>query len=199
MSTGILRDTGAYNQNSGTLDVSINGTKAGTQYDQFNPTTATLSGILNISRPTGFIPSIGSTFKIMNFTSETGTFATVNGLPINSTEHFTITYQPTDVLLTVVPGPVLKAPQHAKPMSETQTTAPINIRDSGQLLSMLDNAVPGPGGRLTVSHRNHIDHAVNANRINADRMMKADRGMADIRHMREREVINPLAGGRRAF
>src|SRR5690348_5216306 len=40
----------------------------------------------------------------MNFSSETGTFSTVNGLSINSKEHFTITYQPTDVLLTVVSG-----------------------------------------------------------------------------------------------
>jgi hypothetical protein len=40
----------------------------------------------------------------MNFGSETGTFGTVNGLAINSTEHFTVTYQPTDVLLTVVSG-----------------------------------------------------------------------------------------------
>jgi hypothetical protein len=50
------------------------------------------------------VPSIGSTFKIMNFTSETGMFATVNGLAINSAEHFIITYQPTDVLLSVVSG-----------------------------------------------------------------------------------------------
>ncbi len=102
--TGILKDTGAYSQNSGTLDISIDGKTAGTQFDQLNPTTASLNGTLNISRPTGFVPTIGSTFKIMNFTSETGTFATVNGLAINGTEHFTITYQPTDVLLTVVSG-----------------------------------------------------------------------------------------------
>ncbi len=102
--TGILKDTGTYTQNSGTLDISIEGTTAGTQFDQLNPTKATLSGTLNISRPTGFVPNIGNTFKIMNFTSETGTFATVNGLAINGTEHFTITYQPTDVLLTVVSG-----------------------------------------------------------------------------------------------
>ena len=103
--TGILKDTGTYTQNSGTLDISIDGTTAGTQYDQLNPTTAILSGTLNINRPTNFVPSIGSAFKIMNFSSETGTFSTVNGLAINSTEHFTITYQSTDVLLTVVSGP----------------------------------------------------------------------------------------------
>ena len=68
-----------------------------------------------LSRPTGFVPSIGSTFKIMNFTSETGTFATVNGLGINTSEHFTITYQGTDVLLTVAPGP-------AGPLSRGQHT-----------------------------------------------------------------------------
>jgi len=107
--TGILTDIGAYNQNTGTLDISINGTTAGTKYDQLNPTTASLSGTLNIGRPTNFVPSIGSTFKIMNFTSETGTFGTVNGLSINNTEHFTLTYQPTDVLLTVVSGPVAPA------------------------------------------------------------------------------------------
>jgi hypothetical protein len=213
--TGILRDTGAYSQNGGILDISINGTTAGTKYDQLNPTTASLSGTLNISRPTGFIPSIGSTFKIMNFTSETGTFATVNGLSVNSTEHFTITYQPTDVLLTVVSGPGPRAPHHVFNVGSSPANVPeqrcaarqshargadvINITDSGQLLSMLDNAVPGPSGRLTISHPNHIDHVVNADRINADRMMKADRGMADIRHMRERGVINPLGGGRRAF
>jgi len=102
--TGILKDTGAYTQNSGTLDIAINGTTAGTKFDQLNPTTANLSGTLNISRPTGFIPAIGNTFKIMNFSSETGTFATVNGTAINPSEHFTVTIQPTDVLLTVVAG-----------------------------------------------------------------------------------------------
>jgi hypothetical protein len=101
---GILKETGAYNQNSGTLDITINGKTAGTQYDQFNPTTASLSGTLNIDRLSSFIPTIGSTFKIMSFSSETGTFGMVNGLAINSTEHFSVTYQPTDVLLTVVSG-----------------------------------------------------------------------------------------------
>jgi hypothetical protein len=52
----------------------------------------------------GFVPTIGSTFKIVNFSSETGKFSTVNGLIINNKEHFTIKYQGTDVLLTVVSG-----------------------------------------------------------------------------------------------
>jgi hypothetical protein len=108
--TGILTDTGSYTQNStGTLDIGIRGTTPGTQYDQLNPTTANLNGTLNINL-FGFVPSIGSTFDIMNFSSESGHFSTVNGLAVNSQEHFTVTYQATDVLLTVVAGPCC-APQ----------------------------------------------------------------------------------------
>lgn len=107
--TGILKDTGAYTQNSsGVLNISIAGTTAGTQYDQLNPTSASLNGTLNITRPTGFVPTVGSTFKILNFSSETGTFAKVNGLTINSTENFTLTYQPSDVLLTVTAASAAK-------------------------------------------------------------------------------------------
>lgn len=103
--TGILKDTGAYTQNpTGILNVLVAGTTAGSEYDQLNPTTASLNGTLNIKLASGFVPAIGSTFKILNYTSETGTFATVTGLAINSGEHFTLTYQSSDVLLTVVSG-----------------------------------------------------------------------------------------------
>ena len=105
--TGILKDTGTFTQTStGTLDISIGGTTAGTKYDELNPATASLNGTLNISLINGFVPTVGSTFDIMNFNSESGTFATVNGLSINSNEHFSITYQGKDVLLTVVSGPM---------------------------------------------------------------------------------------------
>jgi len=104
-STGVLTDSGAYAQTAtGKLDVSIGGTTVGSKYDQLKTTTSSLNGTLNISLINGFVPTIGSTFKIVTFNSETGQFSTVNGLPINSSEHFTITYQGTDVLLTVASG-----------------------------------------------------------------------------------------------
>jgi hypothetical protein len=89
--TGILTDKGSFTQGSnGVLDISIGGTTAGTKFDQLNVTgTATLSGTLNISLIKGFVPTIGQTFKIVNG-SETGSFLTVNGLAINSSEHFSI-------------------------------------------------------------------------------------------------------------
>jgi hypothetical protein len=102
--TGILTGKGAYTQGSnGILDVSIGGTTAGTQFDQLNPTTAALNGTLNISLIKGFVPTIGQTFKIMNFASATGMFAHCT-CAINSSEHFAITYQGRDVLLTAVAG-----------------------------------------------------------------------------------------------
>lgn len=75
----------------------------------------------------------------------------------------------------------------------------IDVQNSGQLLSLLDGAVPGRDGRLKVPHNNQR-HAVNADRVNLDRMMKADRDIADIRHTRDRGVINNRIGaGTRAF
>jgi hypothetical protein len=69
-----------------------------------NSTTASLAGTLNLKLVNGFVPTLGTTLKILDFSSETGQFTTVNGSAINSSEHFAITYQATDVLLTVVSG-----------------------------------------------------------------------------------------------
>jgi hypothetical protein len=100
---GILTDHGTYTQgSSGTLDIFIDGTTAGTKYDQLNVTSAQLNGTLQINMPSGFTPTLGSTFKIING-SESGAFAHCN-CAINANEHFQITYQGTDVLLTVVAG-----------------------------------------------------------------------------------------------
>lgn len=103
--TGILSDSGAYTQNAaGSLDIAIGGTTAGAKFDELKSTTASLGGTLNLSLINGYVPTIGSKFKIVDYSSESGQFATVNGLAINSSEHFTVTYQGADVLLTVVSG-----------------------------------------------------------------------------------------------
>jgi hypothetical protein len=75
----------------------------------------------------------------------------------------------------------------------------INIPNSGQLLSLLEGSVPGSDGRLRVP-RDKQRPAANADRLNVSRMIKADRDMADVRHMRDRGVINNrLGSGARAF
>jgi FecR protein len=85
-------------------------------------------------------------------------------------------------------------PVHGKGMKKV-----INIKDSAQLLALLDGGVPGRDGRVRVPHHRHR-HGANADRLNFNRMMKADRDMADIRRTRDRGVtINRPGSGTRAF
>jgi len=96
-----------YTQNSGgSLNIQIGGLTVGTQYSQLAVANGvSLHGTLNIKLINSFVPAIGNTFTILTASAVSGTFATVNGLSINSGEHFTIKYNPTNVTLTVVSGP----------------------------------------------------------------------------------------------
>ncbi|MGA2739325.1 MAG: hypothetical protein ABSG65_18030 [Bryobacteraceae bacterium] len=106
-STGELQVNGTYAQNSGgALDVTIGGTTAGAKFDQLNVSgAATLNGTLNITLASGYTPAVGNTFDILNASSIGGDFSTINGLAINSSEHFTVTTVDGDeIVLTVVSG-----------------------------------------------------------------------------------------------
>jgi len=105
--TGILTVSSTYTQSSnGVLDMSIGGTTQGTQYDELKVSgAATLNGTLNISLVNKFTPTVGQTFDILNGASLTGAFSTINGLSINSSEHFSPSQSATDIILTVVSGP----------------------------------------------------------------------------------------------
>jgi len=96
-----------YTQNSsGSFNVQIGGLTVGKQYSQLAVANgASLNGTLNVTLINNFVPAIGNTFTILTGSAVSGTFATVNGLSINSGEHFTIKYNPTNVTLTVVSGP----------------------------------------------------------------------------------------------
>ncbi len=103
------------------------------------------------------------------------------------------------------PQPLSQAPPFGpatpgNPTNGKRARTVINVRNSGQLLSLLDGAVPGRDGRLRVPRQNQR-HPGNADRLNVTRSMtKADRDVADIRHMRDRGVINNrLGSGARAF
>jgi hypothetical protein len=96
-------------------------------------------------------------------------------------------------------APPFDAPTPGNPTNGKRARTVINIKNSGQLLTLLDGAVPGRDGRLSVPRHNHRQ-AGNADRLNVTRMTKADRDMADIRRMRDRGVVNNrLGSGTRAF
>ena len=65
---------------------------------------------MNLELINNFTPTLGTTFDIMNFSSETGTFVTINGTKINQNEHFKVSVNATNVMLDVVPGSVSPGP-----------------------------------------------------------------------------------------
>jgi hypothetical protein len=100
---GELTVSGAYTQSgAGAFDADLGGTTAGTQYDVLDITsTATLGGVLNVDLISGFKPTVGETFDIMDYSSETGTFTTLNLPKLTGGDTWSISYNPTDVVLTV--------------------------------------------------------------------------------------------------
>ena len=103
---GTLSITGSYTQQSrGVLDIYIGGTTAGTFGELVISNGASLGGILTIKLANGIVPVVGDSFTILSGSAVSGTFATVNGESINSSEHFQVNYTSTAVTLTVVSGP----------------------------------------------------------------------------------------------
>jgi len=90
---------------AGTLKINLDGIKADTNYYALNISgVATLSGTLDLT--TGFTPVVGDTWDILNYKSETGSFAIVN-LPTAPTgDHYVFNCGATDCTLTLDSGPV---------------------------------------------------------------------------------------------
>jgi fibronectin-binding autotransporter adhesin len=96
---------GSYTQGSGgTLTLNLDGTTAGTNYYALNISgAATLGGTLDLT--TGFAPAVGDTWDILNYTSETGSFATVD-LPTAPTgDHYVFSCGAKECTLTLDSGP----------------------------------------------------------------------------------------------
>ena len=135
-STGVLTVSKTYGQNaSGVLDISIGGTTAGTKYDQLNIAgSASLNGTLNLSLINGFVPTVGTTFEILNAGSVSGTFSAVHGTAINGSEHFVVSCDATDCDVTVASGaaipakPSLGAPSTHGAVLSPRTSLSNNLR-----------------------------------------------------------------------
>jgi hypothetical protein len=95
--------TGTYSQD-GILSTGIGGTTVGTQYSQLKAGHAELGGKLAAPLLSGFTPTVGQKFTVVSASPVTGTFSNTT-IPINSSEHFAISYTTTKVVLTVVSGP----------------------------------------------------------------------------------------------
>ena len=93
-----------YTQGSGgTLNINLDGTKPDVNFYALNASgVATLGGTLDLT--IGFTPVVGDTWDILNYTSETGSFSTVN-LPTAPTgDHYVFSCGAKDCALTLDSG-----------------------------------------------------------------------------------------------
>ena len=100
-------------------------------------------------------------------------------------------------------APPFGAPSPGNPTNGKRIKGVINIKNSGELLSMLDDAGQGPDGRLRFRFSRHRGrHLANTAGFNVNGTTKADRRIAENgQHMRDRVLSNARFGaaGRRAF
>jgi fibronectin-binding autotransporter adhesin len=103
---GDIKVNGNYTQGtSGDLNIDIAGTAANTGYSVLNIVdAASLSGTLNVALENGFVPKVNTKFTIVDYKSDTGMFVTTN-FPTVSGDHWTITYNATNVVIELVAGP----------------------------------------------------------------------------------------------
>jgi hypothetical protein len=99
---GVINIYGTFTQTAtSTLEVDITGTGAG-QFGVINVNgTATLAGTLTATFVNGFAPASGSTFKVLKFTSATGTFSTVTAVNLPNSLSLSAVYNTTDVTIDV--------------------------------------------------------------------------------------------------
>ncbi len=98
---GTLSIAGSFTQTStGSLNISIGGTTAGTQYDQVVATgPVTLGGALNLSTFNGFSAANNNSFVVVTGSSVSGLFASITGLSAGNGLYFSPIYNPTNLTL----------------------------------------------------------------------------------------------------
>lgn len=153
---GLLTITGTYTQlSSATLNVSIGGATADTQYSQLKISgTASLGGTLTAALVNSFTPTVGQTFTILTASSVSGTF-TNSTIAINSSEHFVVSYTSTSVVLTVVSGaassnnPPQAAAQVAVAKPASKITQPIAITTARHIGTVVGRPILIASGKPT--------------------------------------------------
>jgi len=107
-SPGTLTMTGNFfdSQPAGTLLIEIAGSNVG-EFSVLNVLgSAHLSGILDPMLVNGFVPTVGEEFMFLNYNSVIGGFGKIQDLTFNNgAEHWAVSYQSTNAILTAKAGP----------------------------------------------------------------------------------------------
>jgi len=132
-------------------------------------------------------------------TTTTGTASTTVKSPTLSTTSGTASTKVKSPSLsnTNVTSSAKVAGSDVKTTNKAATGSVMNVSSSDQLLSLLDGAVPGPGGKITISGSKSTSNSGNSNRVNAPGRLNANHGAVDIRRLRDRSAIDSRSRGGR--
>jgi hypothetical protein len=99
---GELTVSGNYTESgTGVLNIDLDGTTAGTNYDVLNISgKAALGGTLNVDALGSFKPTVGQQYDILDYGTETGKFTSVD-CTFSNGDGCTITYDSTGAVLTI--------------------------------------------------------------------------------------------------
>ncbi len=103
---GKLNISGTYTQSgSGILNIDLDGTTAGTNYDVLDISgAATLGGTLDVDAIGTYKPTVGQQYDILDYSSESGAFSTVT-CTFSNGDGCTIAYDGTEAVLTITGAP----------------------------------------------------------------------------------------------
>jgi fibronectin-binding autotransporter adhesin len=142
---GDLNITGTYTESGGILNIDLDGTSPNTKYDVLNISgAATLGGTLTVDTLTGFTLAAGDSFDILNYSSETGAFTTLNLPTLTGGDTWSINYAGnggTELILTVEPaaGPAAKGTVSGAPATRVSRSAgavnPITTHEPSAILA----------------------------------------------------------------
>jgi hypothetical protein len=157
-----LHVAGNYTQTSGaTLGATIDGTVASGAFGQINATgSATLAGTLNVTVPTSFTPTAGSSYAILTYASHSGTFSTTTVSPLPGGLTLTPAYNARNFTLSVTDPPrtaavVAALPQSGEASDGTDVVGPPSVAApaSDAIPSASeDSAVSSTSATVALSH-----------------------------------------------
>lgn len=150
-SVGTIAVTGNYTQaNSGQLVVDINGTTAGTTYDQMNVSgNVSLNGTFKVNSPLGYTPAYGDTYKPLTFgtNSPVTDFSTKTLPPIGASGFLQASYvagPPQALQLVAITAQANLGISQSAPASVTHTT-------NASITLTINNAGPDPAPSVTIT------------------------------------------------
>jgi hypothetical protein len=81
----------------------------------------------------------------------------------------------------------------ARVTRDRATADRINLSNTSQLLSLLDDSAPGPGGKVSIASANRRGRSKNSSRIDTPDRLRANRAGLDTHPMRDRPTSRVVA------